>query len=796
MKRIFPIMLLGAMVLSGNAKNSKETKNIAPDVVGQVYDENGEPMAFTNVVLLDNDSTFIGGAVTDENGGFNIVTPATGGIIKVSSVGYDTQYFNVHSEESSNCVINMTTSTQTLDEVTVKGTLPTTRVKGDAMRTLVSGSILEKAGSATDALSKIPMLNAEKGEGVQVFGRGAAEVYINGRKVQDQNELDRLRSEDILHVDVVQNPGARYAATTKAVVRITTKKHQGEGFSFVDNAGGIYRYGLSGTNNLDVNYRTGGLDVTGSLWAGQYGHNRGNQRNDISYLVGNDRYVGRSTQDQKMKWQAYSPQILVNYVVNENHSFGAFYKFDNNVKNHHYGWFLMENEKNGEKTESMLSDMDGDGNNRKHIFNTYYNGKVGNLTIDWNLDGLFIKQNDWQTTTETTTYFDGRPKSVNTVSYDTPSKNNFMATKLILAYPVWKGNLSAGAEYTNNNRNSIYTVESQSQLPVTGSDTDIKEASMSGFVEYGRSFGRLFAQAGLRYEYLKNDYYNFDKRDDEVSRSYGDWFPTLTLAYNTNSNLQLSLSYRKDIQRPNYDNLSSSILYINKYSYQSGNPYLAPIYTHNLAVNIAYRWITGSVTYQRVKNDIVLQTMPYPGSEDPMVSLITPENSKDPYNRLMLTVSARPTIGFWHPIWMASFVAQDYKTLTLDGTMMTLNRPYVWLGWNNDFVLPHDWRINAVVNLTGKGDYMTYRMIENNWYTSLGVQKDINTRHLGKFTIDLRCHDPFNIQKVGNIVYGLRQIEGHNPAKRTFSLDVTWRFNEAQKKYKGSGAGDSQKNRM
>ncbi|MDO4194998.1 MAG: outer membrane beta-barrel protein, partial [Prevotellaceae bacterium] len=147
-------------------------------------------------------------------------------------------------------------------------------------------------------------------------------------------------------------------------------------------------------------------------------------------------------------------------------------------------------------------------------------------------------------------------------------------------------------------------------------------------------------------------------------------------------------------------------------------------------------------------------------------------------------------------IWMASFVAQDYKTLTLDGTMMTLNRPYVWLGWNNDFVLPHDWRINAVVNLTGKGDYMTYRMIENNWYTSLGVQKDINTRHLGKFTIDLRCHDPFNIQKVGNIVYGLRQIEGHNPAKRTFSLDVTWRFNEAQKKYKGSGAGDSQKNRM
>ena len=155
-----------------------------------------------------------------------------------------------------------------LGEVVVKSNLPKTRVKGDAMRTLISGSILEKAGSATDALAKIPSLKAEKGSGVEVFGRGAAEIYINGRKVQDMNELDRLRSEDILHVDVVQNPGARYAASTKAVVRIATKKRQGEGFSFVENAGGIYRYGWAGTNNLDVNYRTGGLDITASVWGG------------------------------------------------------------------------------------------------------------------------------------------------------------------------------------------------------------------------------------------------------------------------------------------------------------------------------------------------------------------------------------------------------------------------------------------------------------------------------------------------------------------------------------------------
>ena len=73
--------------------------------------------------------------------------------------------------------------TQQLGGVVVKGRLPKTRVKGDAMRTIVAGTILEKAGTVSDALSKIPSVKAERGGSVEVTGRGAAEVYINGRRV-------------------------------------------------------------------------------------------------------------------------------------------------------------------------------------------------------------------------------------------------------------------------------------------------------------------------------------------------------------------------------------------------------------------------------------------------------------------------------------------------------------------------------------------------------------------------------------------------------------------------------------
>ena len=218
--------------------------------------------------------------------------------------------------------------TKQLDEVVIKSPLPKTRVKGDAMRTIVAGSILEKAGTVSDALSRIPMLEATRDGAVKVLGRGEAELYINGRKVLDTKELSRLRADQIQYIDVVQNPGARYSSSTKAVVRITLKKNKGEGFSFQDYATGMYQYGHTLTNSLDVNYRTGGLDITAQFWAGRYGHGKSLQENTMTYNAGPDFVQSVSTQEMKSVWKGWSPQLQVNYMVNENHSFGAFYKFD------------------------------------------------------------------------------------------------------------------------------------------------------------------------------------------------------------------------------------------------------------------------------------------------------------------------------------------------------------------------------------------------------------------------------------------------------------------------------------
>ena len=759
---------------------------------GLVVDEEGEPMPYVNVVLLSlPDSVFVQGAMTDEHGVFKIVTNVNNGVFKVSSVGYQTLYINA----GEGITIQMKEDTQILGEVVVKSQLPKTHAKGDAMRTTVAGTILEKAGTVSDALSKIPSLEAERDGAVKVLGRGDAEVYINGRRVHDEKELSRLRSDQIQHVDVIQNPGARYAASTKAVVRITLKKAQGDGFGFHDSAQGVYQYGHTITNNLDVNYRTGGLDITASLWAGRYGHSKSRQENVLTYYAGPDRIDGVSSKENyKNVWRGWSPQLQVNYMLDENHSFGAFYKYDSHPSGGYSSLFYTDSYENNIFKERSESDINQDDKFTKHIFNAYYNGKAGQLSIDLNIDGLFDDTQSPGSTREVTTEAGGSPVN-RSIQSNTVSSNNFWATKLIFGYPVMKGNFSLGGEYSYNHRTDAYDFMATDAVPVKTTDTEINEKSAAVFAEYGRQFGKVFAQVGLRYEHLTNDYFNFGKKQDEVCRDYGDWFPTLVVSAPIGK-VQLSLSYRRDIERPNYSNLTSSTVYINRYTYQSGNPYLRPTYTHSIVLNTAYKWMNLTLNYGRIKDAFTMSTEPYPGSTDPFISLVRPINSQEDYDRLTVIASARPVIGCWHPTWSLVAMFQNYKSPTATGEVITLSQPWLNGSWSNTIELPRDLRLSADLEWATRGEYNNFHITKPRIVGSLGLQKDFSLRRLGSLTADLRCIDIFNTNKTDAVIYGYRDLTVHNPARRTFTLDLTWKFNEARSKYRGSGAGGKQKARM
>lgn len=157
-------------------------------VKGKIVDADNQPLPYANVVLLSlPDSAFVTGTVSDEQGVFSLPAHEAGGLLRISSIGYTTAYKPCEVPDLG--IIRLESDAQLLGEVVVKANLPVTRMQGDALVTNVQNSVLSKAGSANDVLGKIPGITKQK-DGFEVFGKGTPLIYINGRKVRDNAELE------------------------------------------------------------------------------------------------------------------------------------------------------------------------------------------------------------------------------------------------------------------------------------------------------------------------------------------------------------------------------------------------------------------------------------------------------------------------------------------------------------------------------------------------------------------------------------------------------------------------------
>lgn len=145
------------------------TSTMAQSITGKVVDTKGEPLAFANVVLLNRqDSAFVKGAVSGEDGSFSIDSVCNGGIIKVTSVGYKTICKDCEGENVG--VIKMEEDSKMLGEVVVKSSRPVIAIKGNALVTTVVNSQLSHAGTANDVLRQVPMVTGRDGN-FEVFGK-------------------------------------------------------------------------------------------------------------------------------------------------------------------------------------------------------------------------------------------------------------------------------------------------------------------------------------------------------------------------------------------------------------------------------------------------------------------------------------------------------------------------------------------------------------------------------------------------------------------------------------------------
>lgn len=754
----------------------------AQRVSGKLIDENSQPLPYANVVLLSlPDSAFVSGTVSGEDGTFMLEATSQNQIVKISSIGYKTVYKSTVPANIG--IVQLASDAQLLGEVVVKADLPKMQLKGDAIVTTVQGSILEKAGTGEDLLDKLPGVSADDGE-VRVFGAGAPEIYINGRKVRDNSELNQLSSDNIKSVEVVNNPGSRYDATVNAVIRIRTKKRQGEGFGFDNRFYTEYRYDWTVRDIFDFNYRKGGFDLLG-MFSGNDRRSENNKR--IVQETFLDRTWKQESQlNDRVHIQNLSAMLSLNYQFNENHSWGMRYNFDRSPK--HHDEINMQTNVAQDNVPYEKSSSIGWQNHVSsgHTLNTYYNGQVGDWHIDFNADGIWQDNRIPQEMLDEIIPTDGERKE-QTVTSESLDKNTLYAAKLVAEHPLWKGNFSFGGEYTYTNRlNNYRNVEGI----LDDDKSRIRENSFALFAEYGFRISRLQVRAGVRYEHLASDYFEEDKRIDEQSRTYDNVFPSVSFSLPVGK-VQLQLSYTGSIYRPSYWMLRSNTTYINRYTYEGGNPFLRPSVINRLSFNASYKWLYFNTRYIHGRDAIVQLSQAY-SEDDPTVSLFSYYNRYGS-DKLYSSLTLAPTIGIWSPQLTLMLLQQWYK-VDVPGGLENFNNPMGSFSFRNHFSLPSGFGLDIDLGADTPGDNENSYVAEGCWYANVGLYKSFFNERL---SVRLQADDLFNSSAAKTVLYsGNRVMMLKQEVRRSVALTLRYKFNAAKSKYKGTGAGDSQRSRL
>lgn len=740
----------------------------AQTIGGKITDEQNQPVEFANVVLLSQqDSSFVQGTISREDGSFQMaITARQPYILKVSSVGYQTFYRNVHTGENSNIILN--SDAVMLGETVITAQRPAYQIKDGSLITRIENSILSKAGTGNDVLKHIPGVQEKDGE-FSIFGKGAPVIYMNGREIRDASELDRLHSADIRQVEVITNPGARYGADVKAVIRIKTIQQEGEGIAVDVRSTWGQSENSELNNQLNLNYRHKNLDIFGTF---QYVHNEHLLNRHVTQHVYVDTlWQQKNVMKEYSQYNNYKGEVGMNYQMNDNQSLGIRYSLATSPKNK--VWYKAESDilADGSHYDYLLSKSYSTTIKKPaHQISAYYSATLGKVSIDFNADVLWSKTSTNNEVEEISETQESRiVNSTNKIS------NKLYAGKLILSSPLAGGTLSFGPELTLTRRNDQF-MNPQEILPTT--DSHIKEDRTGVFAEYNRFIQIAYLNMGLRYEHVSTEH------------SYDNFFPNLSLATQIGK-FQMQLSYTAKTKRPSYYQLSSNMSYMNRFTYMSGNPALNPETIHDLTFSGSYGWLQFMISYQREKDAILYITDQY--EKNPAITIITHRNF-DRIDNFSTFVTAAPTIGCWHP-QLTVGIQKQWAKVEHNGNTLSMNRPLLFGTFNHGIQLPHHWTFSLDMTFQSKGDFQNIYIYENVFMMNAALTKSFLHDRL---SVNLQGIDLTHGRKDGNRIYNkqMSMDVANTSDSREVRLTLRYKFNTSKSKYKGKSAAEEDLKRL
>ncbi|MET0298392.1 MAG: outer membrane beta-barrel family protein [Flavitalea sp.] len=765
---------------------------------------NGAPHSGATIALLrQTDSVLVKLSLSDKEGHFEFLNiPVNKYLLLVTSVGYDSVYA-IAAEGSSND-FTLVAKSQSLGTVTVVAKRPLVEARLDKTIVNVDASPSNAGANALELLEKSPGISVDKDGNISLKGKQGVIVLMDGKQTylsgQDlANLLRSMPASQLDQVEIMTQPSAKYdAAGNSGILNLKTKKVKTMGFNGSVSVGYVQGIYPKSPNSFNLNYRKGKVNLFANggftYWAGN-----GEQTLNRRFGQGNQRYVFDQAGDALNRSSSYNarvgadftidPKTIIGVVVGGNYSL-------RNSTNDSRGNFFAEN--------TMVVDSGILAYNRqRNPFKNFSANANFKRTLNKNgreltADIDYLKySSELQQFTENRSVYPSKADDVYYLRANLPSEIDIYTAKIDYTHPLGKeAKFETGAKtsYVRTDNNAPYeTLDKTTGEWIDDVRKDhfrYAEQITAGYINFSKQIKKWGFQAGLRGEHThsKGTQVLLAK---SISRDYFQLFPTAYISYSMNDKNQFGLNYGRRVERPNYQDMNPFQQFLDLYTFNQGNPYLTPQFTHNIELSHIFRSkLSTTLNYTRttdIINDILVQ------DDETKVTYQTKQNVATRRN-IGLAISYNAQLTKWWTTSLYGNVNNNYFEGLVNNAMLSTDITSYNVNINQQFRFAKTWGAEVSGFYQSKMLFTSMFLLEPMYVVSFGASKQVLKN---KGTIKLSVIDPFRLQR-SNVKIDHSNVDMYVTNlwdNRRVGLTFTYRFSKGQavqQRRRASGSQDEQ----
>ncbi|WP_031426836.1 outer membrane beta-barrel family protein [Flavimarina sp. Hel_I_48] len=715
--------------------------SLAQDFIinGNVVDAQQEPIGYANILLLAAaDSTFVLGAVSEENGSFSFASVKQGKyLLKGSFVGFLDNFsapFEVEGSTEAPLMI-LQNDHESLDEVIIITKKPTIRKEIDRLVFNVENTVVS-SGTTYDIIRRTPGVIVSQNQ-ILVKNR-PAQVYINDRRVyltaqELQQLLEGFSGENVKSVEVITNPPAKYDAEGGAILNIVTSKNISIGYKGSVNA--------SNTQARVPKYSFGTSQFYKNDWLNAFASYNFNTRKDNKLEESRIRFFepdGSTNSnwetdfDRTTRTNSHSLNSILDFTIDEKNTLSVSANLLYTPKSDSDIGGLTEIYGPQAQLDSLFttqSQLLTEGHN--YLFNLNYTRQLGENGASISTQANYINYKDEQQQDVATRYTMGNGDLLNENSFRTfPIQNSDIYTGQVdYSGALGSFSLESGVKYSgidSESRQIFFNIQQQNPqfIGALSDFYDYRENIYAAYASISRDWDKWSLQLGLRGEYT-------DVSGNSLSlgqvntQEYFEPFPTFYLMHMPNDTHSFGFSYSRRIDRPRFQSLNPFRTFINENNFNQGNPNIQPAITNNITLNYTFKnKLSFDLYYDHT--DAATAVLPFQNNQNRTLQSITTNMDYSRQYSFDISYNSFPLDWYYLSIYSSFFNMENQFTAIESGAQQVKTDVNgAFLQTVHSFTLDKEGTFSTLLTTYYMTDYISgsYHFDESQLGVNLGVRK-------------------------------------------------------------------------